>query len=357
MTRFDLLKKILPFGAAVLLCGCSSLSYYSQLARGEYQLLDARRPIADVLADPAVDPHLKQRLQLAQSARAFASEHLKLPSNGSYTLYADLGRDSALWNVFATTELSLAPLTHCFPIAGCVAYRGYYSQAAAQAEAARLQVAGYDVYVGSVPAYSTLGWFDDPILNTMLGWNDDRLDSGIFHELAHQQLYLKGDTAFNESFATFVEQEGLRQWHAARNLPTQDNLAEQREQQFTALVLATRERLAKLYASGQPADALRRGKQLEFAQLRSDYRALRDGPWAGYAGYDGWFNSEINNARLLPFGLYHTWVPAFAALYAKSNGDWPAFYAAAKSLAAEPPAARQLALESLSRQADAVAQR
>jgi predicted aminopeptidase len=333
--------------ACALLPACASVSYYSQLARGEYQMLDARRPIAEVLADPNADPVLKQRLQLAQTARTFASDTLKLPRNGSYTLYADLGRPNAMWNVFATPEFSLKPITHCFPIAGCVAYRGYYARDAAQAEADRLKAAGDDTAVGSVPAYSTLGWFDDPILNTMMGWNDDRLHSSIFHELAHQQLYLKGDTAFNESFATFVEQEGLRQWRAARGLPPQSGDADVREEQFTQLILDARKRLEKLYASGLPASEMRAGKQAEFERLRADYRALRDAQWQGYGGYDSWINADINNARLLPFGLYHGWVPAFAALYAQRQGDWPAFYAAVKALAAQKPAAREQALKAL----------
>ncbi|MDB5985320.1 MAG: aminopeptidase [Nevskia sp.] len=339
--------------ACALLSGCSTVSYYSQLARGEYQLLDARRPIAEVLADPKADPALKQRLQLAQTARAFASDTLKLPRNGSYTLYADLGRSSAMWNVFATPEFSLAAVTHCFPIAGCVAYRGYYSREAAQAEALRLKATGDDTAIGGVPAYSTLGWFDDPILNTMMGWNDDRLHSSIFHELAHQQLYVKGDTAFNESFATFVEQEGLRQWRTARGLPPQAGVADAREQQFTRLILAVRERLAKLYASGLPVADMRAAKQAEIARLRADYRALRDTQWQGYSGYDAWVNADINNARLLPFGLYHGWVPAFTALYSQQHKDWAGFFAAAKVLARKTPTQRQQALEQLSKSGEA----
>jgi len=328
-----------------LLSGCSSVAYYSQLARGEVQMLDARRPIAQVLADPAVDAALKQRLQLAQAAREFASSTLKLPRNGSYTLYADLGRSSAMWNVFATPEFSLAPVTHCFPIAGCVAYRGYYSHDAAAAEAARLKAAGDDVAVGNVPAYSTLGWFDDPILNTMMKWDDDRLVSGIFHELAHQKLYVKGDTAFNESFATFVEQEGLRQWRAARGLPPQEDVSQLREDQLTALMLAARERLEKLYSSDVPVTEMRSAKQAEIAKLRAEYATLRDTQWQGYSGYDAFMNADINNASLLPFGLYHGWVPAFTALYADQHGDWSVFFAAAKAVAEKNSDERQQALQ------------
>ena len=337
--------------AALPLAACAGPGYYWQLATGQWSLLAKREPIAKLVAAPGTDETLRARLRLALEARRFASDHLGLPRNGSYTSYADLGRPWVLRNVFATPEFSLEAITHCFPIAGCVAYRGYYDDAMAQAEAARLRALGDDVYVGNVPAYSTLGWFDDPLLNTMLGQSDDEIAAGIFHELAHQQLYVKGDTAFNESLASFVEQEGLRQWRAARSLPPIQDLREQRAEQFTALVLAARERLAALYASALPAEAMRARKQEEIEQLRAEYRALRDGQWAGYSGYDGWMNSEINNAKLLPFGLYHQWIPAFAALYARSGGDWAGFYREARRLGDEKAAARTAALESLMRTA------
>jgi predicted aminopeptidase len=249
--------------------------------------------------------------------------------------------------VFAAPEFSLKPVTHCFLIAGCVGYRGYFDRDRAEAEAKALQGQGYETYIGGVPAYSTLGWFDDPILNTMMRWDDDALDSTIFHELAHQKLYVKSDTAFNESFATFVQEEGLRQWRTARGLPAGDNLAQQREDQFTQLVLQARSRLEILYASGQPPEAMRAAKAAEIERLRADYRQLRDTQWQGYKGYDAWMEAPINNAKLLPFGLYHKWVPAFAALYAQAGGDWPRFYQAVKALAGKKAAARTAALEQL----------
>jgi predicted aminopeptidase len=310
-------------------------------------VLSARRPIDQVIADPATDPKLKARLQLAAQARAFASERLDLPRNGSYTVYADVGRPYVVWNVFAASEFSLTPVEHCFLIAGCVGYRGYFDQQRAAAEAKRLESQGYEAYVGGVPAYSTLGWFDDPILNSMLRWDDDVLDSTIFHELAHQKLYVKSDTAFNESYATFVQEEGLRQWRIARGLPPGDNAAHQREDDFTHLVLDARARLETLYASGIPAQPMREAKQAEFERLRSDYRRLRDTQWQGYSGYDAWMDAPINNAKLLPFGLYHKWVPAFAALYAQQGGDWVKFFAAAKSLTRMDDSARSAALEQL----------
>jgi len=338
---------VLALAIVPVLAACSGIGYYAHLARGQYALLAARRPIVDVVADPATPAALRGRLEQAQAARAFASDVLQLPRNGSYTNYADLHRSYVVKNVFAAPEFSLVPVEHCFPIAGCVAYRGYYDVARAEAEAQRLKAKGYEVYIGNVPAYSTLGWFDDPVLNTMLQWDDDELAGTIFHELGHQRLYVKGDTAFNESFATFIEQQGLRQWRAARGLPPGDSQSSQRSDAFTALILSARTRLQQLYASGEAPDAMRRDKQAEIERLRGDYRTLRDGPWHGYSGYDAWMNAEINNAKLLPFGLYHQWLPSFAALFAQAGGDWRAFYAAAKTVADLTPAARQQRLQAL----------
>ncbi|WPC05101.1 aminopeptidase [Pseudomonas benzenivorans] len=336
-----------PLLAALLLGGCSTLDYYGQLAAGQFELLRARQPVEDLLADPATAAPLRQRLALALQARSFASAELALPDNRSYRLYADLGRPYVLWNLFATAEFSVEPETHCFPIAGCVAYRGYYRQGRARGAAALLQQQGLDTYIGGVEAYSTLGWFDDPLLNTMLAWSDERLVAVIFHELAHQQLYVAGDTAFNESFATFVEREGLRRWRAARGLPEAEAAPLRQREQFSALVLASRERLRALYARDLPAPAMRAAKQAEFARLRRDYRALRDRQWGGAGRYDAWIEAPLNNAKLLPFGLYDSWVPAFAALYAEVGGDWPAFYRRAAALGRLPAPQRGAALQAL----------
>lgn len=335
--------------------GCSSLDYYGHLARGQLQLLQAREPIAPLLADPARDPRLRQRLALALQARAFASAQLGLPDNRSYRLYADLQRPFVVWNLFATEEFSLAPRTHCFPIAGCVAYRGFYEPGRARGAAAMLGQQGLDTYIGGVEAYSTLGWFADPVLNTMLRWDDERLAAVIFHELAHQRLYLAGDTAFNESFATFVEREGLRQWRASRGLPAADPRGLRQREQFIALVLASRGRLEALYASGGADSALRAGKAAEFERLRAEYRQLRQGQWGGVGYYDGWIDSPLNNAKLLPFGLYDQWVPAFAGLFAQAGASWPAFYRQVERLAGLSAEARGQALQALKAGAAVVA--
>jgi predicted aminopeptidase len=324
-----------------LLNGCSSLGYYSQLGEGQLQLLRARTPVAQVIADPATDATLRGHLEQSQRARVFASEQLKLPDNRSYRVYADIGRPYVVWNVFATPEFSLDPLTHCFPIAGCVAYRGYYSQGGARGEAAVRKLEGMDVYIGGVEAYSTLGWFDDPILNSMVGWGDERLATVIFHELAHQRFYVKDDTAFNESFATFVEQEGTRQWRAFRGLPAQTVASGKQREQFVALVLATRERLKALYARPLTVEAMRVEKQAEFERMRREYRRLRDGEWSGVGRFDAWVYSPMNNAKLLPFGLYDQWVPAFAALFAEVGGDWERFYRRVEEVGSLPIQERQ----------------
>jgi len=333
--------------AALPLCACATLGYYAHLAHGEAALLAARKPVARVIADPATDAGLKRRLELAAQARAFASDRLGLPRNRSYTKYADLQRPYAMWNVFAAPEFSLAPYQQCFPIAGCVAYRGFYARARAEAYAASLRARGLEIHVGGVSAYSTLGFFADPILNTMLRFSDDELAATIFHELAHQQLYVKGDTEFNESFATFVQREGLRQWRAARGLPAQPEPEQTRDDDFNRLVLATRERLQMLYASGLSKDEMRARKQAEFERLRGDYARLRDTQWGGDHAYDAWFDGAINNAKLLPFGLYHRWVGSFAALYTNSGSDWGAFYAAARRIGRMSVAERRAALQRL----------
>ena len=336
---------LLAIALIPLINGCSSASYYAQLAEGQLQLLQAREPVSKVLADPQQPLALREHLARAQAARAFATEYLQLPDNQSYRLYADLKRPYVVWNVFVTPEFSLKPVTHCFPIAGCVAYRGYYSQGAARGEAALQRQRGQDVLVSGVEAYSTLGWFDDPILNSMLTWGDERLATLIFHELAHQRFYVKDDSEFNESFASFVEQEGTRQWRAHRGLPASSANSLQQREQFTALVLDTRQRLHNLYAQSLPAQEMRQRKVAEFERMRRQYHQLRDQQWAGNNRFDGWINGPMNNAKLLPFGLYDQWVPAFAALFKHSGGDWQVFYGEVEQLGKLPAAQRKAALQ------------
>lgn len=329
----------------ITLAGCTG--YYGQLADGHLRLLSQRQPMQALIDDPATDPQLRRRLAQALAARSFASEQLGLPDNASYRSYAALQRPYAVWNLFATGEFSLEPHNWCFPVAGCVAYRGYYRQGAARAEAARLGRQGLDTQVAGVEAYSTLGWFSDPLLSSMLGRDDSQLAALIFHELAHQRLYLPGDTAFNESYATFVEREGLRQWRARQGQPAPDEARRQAHRQFVELIMETRARLQRLYQEPLPAAVMRQRKQAEFDQLRTRYRQLRDDRWHGHGYFDAWFGRPLNNASLLPFGLYDRWVEAFARLFEANGRDWARFHQAAARLAAKSPDERRTALESL----------
>jgi predicted aminopeptidase len=345
--RTPISRLILLVMMSFFLYGCSSVRYYSQAVRGQAELLVHRRPVSKLLGDPATDPKLAARLRLSQQARRFASRRLGLPDNRSYTGYVDLHRPYVVWNVFTAPRYSVEAVPQCFPIAGCVAYRGWFSEAAAKADAEQWQARGDDVWIGGVPAYSTLGWFSDPILSSMLGWNDDELSSTIFHELAHQLIYVKNDTAFNESFATFVQQQGLREWRASRGLPAQNERGQAIDDGFTRLVLDLRERLKHVYASGADDQAMEVAKRGEMAAFRRRYEQWRDREWPGDHRYDSWVAKPINNARLLPFGLYDQWTPAFATLFARADANWPAFYASVRTLAREPKAKREQALDAL----------
>ena len=326
---------------------CGSVGYYAQAVRGQGELIVHRRPIDKLLRDPHIDPKLAARLRLALQARRFASQELGLPDNRSYTGYVQLDRPYVVWNVFAAPRYSVQAVPQCFPIAGCVAYRGWFSEAAAKSDAARLRAEGDDVWVGGVPAYSTLGWFADPILSSMLRWDDDELAGTIFHELAHQLIYVKSDTAFNESFATFVQEQGLRAWRATRDLPPQEGREQAMVDGFTRLVLDLRERLKTLYASGVDEEAMAVGKQREIASFRARYERWRQQYWPGDHRYDAWVARPINNARLLPFRLYDQWTPAFAVLFQRAERSWPAFYAEVRALAREPKAQRDHDLQAL----------
>lgn len=344
--------KVAALAASALLGGCASLSYYTHLARGQIELLNARESIARIVGDESRDPELRRRLASVLDARRYAIEHLHLPDNGSYTRYAQLDRPYVLWNVLATPEFSLTPLQSCFPISGCVAYRGFYDRDRAERHAQSLRAQGHDVEVGGVPAYSTLGWFDDPVLSSMMHWSDAVLIGTLFHELAHQQLYVQDDTAFNESFARFVEEEGLRQYLGARSLDDAEARTQrQRESQFRELALDTRARLEAIYRQPLSTDAMRAAKAAEFDRLRTDFAALRDREWDGARDYDAWFARPLNNASLLPFGLYDEWVPAFAVLYQEAGSDWRAFYTASAALGARPIDERRRLMRELREQA------
>jgi len=313
-------------------------------------MLSAARPIPQWLADPATPPELRQRLELAREIRAFASRELALPDNDSYTRYADLHRPSAVWNVFATAELSLQLKTWCYPLFGCASYRGYFHQSDADALAQQLAAQGMDVFVAPVPAYSTLGWFSDPLLNTFVGWPEPELARLIFHELAHQLVYVRDDTRFNESFATAVEREGVARWVTARNDPQlREQLAQEqsRHADLLALLQQARAQLQVVYESAAPAAQRRERKAQILAQLQASYGELRDRHWGGYDGYDGFFRTPWSNARLAALAAFQDDVPAFEALLAREHGDLRRFFEEVKKLAALAPGERNARLHAL----------
>jgi predicted aminopeptidase len=329
--------------------GCSTFGYYAQSIHGHFAVLDAARPIPEVIADPQAAPPLKQRLERAQQIRTYASVQLGLPDNGSYRRYADLKRPYVVWNVFAAPELSLQLKQWCYPVVGCAGYRGYFDKAAAEAEAGRLRADGYEVNVSGVQAYSTLGWFADPLLNTFVGGTEGQLAGLLFHELAHQVVYVGGDTTFNESFATSVEREGVRRWLEAHgNDATRQAYAEfaRRREQFLQLLLKYRQRLQENYEREAADDVKRARKRQLFAELQQDYAALKQG-WGGYAGYDRFFAQDLTNAHLAAIGAYNDRVPAFDALLAEHGGNFPAFYGEVRRLAELPKDARDAALDRL----------
>lgn len=328
--------------AALGACGCYAL----QAARGEVALLSKRVPIARAIADPATPAAVRSQLEKVRAIREFASRELGLPDNGSYRSYADIGRDSVVWNVYATAEFSVQPRQWCYPLAGCVAYRGYFEERQARAYAGKLRARGLDVSVGGVAAYSTLGHFDDPVISTMMGWNDVQLAAILFHELTHQLLYVPGDSSFNEALATLIEEEGVRRWLAAQGRD-QDLagyvLRHRRYQQLVALLIDTRTGLAGVYASNAEAAVMRDGKRAAFERLRNRYAELK-ASWDGYAGYDGWVGGEMNNAVLASVATYEACVPGFRRLLEAEGGDLGKFYDEARRLARLPAEQRTAAV-------------
>jgi predicted aminopeptidase len=335
---------------ALLVSGCANIGYYWQSVSGQLEIWRRERPVAEVLADPAAAQALKDKLARVLEVRAYASRELSLPDNQSYRRYADLERPFVVWNVFAAPEFSVEPLRWCLAFAGCINYRGYFEKAAAEQFAAELARQGLEVYVGGVPAYSTLGWFDDPVLSTFIHFPDVEIARLVFHELAHQVAYAKDDTAFNESFATAVEQEGVRRWVARAGDARQFEEFERNRRarrEFAQLVQKARGRLEALYRTRLAPEAMRERKGALLAALDAEYRALKAG-WGGVDRYDRWFAQQPDNAQLASVGLYTQLVPAFEALLSRERGDLGRFYAAVKELAALPADQRTARLAALS---------
>ena len=350
------MKKLLALTFVTLLsAGCASnttgLGYYWQSVTGHLQLMQAARPVDDWLADASAPAALKERLENARRIRAFAVSELALPDNASYQRYADLQRRAAVYNVVAAPALSLKLETWCFPVAGCVGYRGYFQQSDAQAFADSLDPQ-LEVAVYPVPAYSTLGWMNwaggDPLLNTFISYPEGELARLVFHELAHQVVYVQNDTAFNESFATTVERLGGALWLKRAGEQAQADYAtfDNRRRAFRALTRQTRERLQGIYSDSLLEDAAKaQQKALALADFRQHYAALKSG-WNGYAGYDP-FVVRANNASFAAQAAYDDWVPAFEALFEREGRDFARFYDAVRALADRPKEERLAALRVL----------
>jgi predicted aminopeptidase len=332
--------------ACALLAGCGT-PYLMQAASGEWHVLHERVPIDTVLADPHTPEAVREHLERVRAARQFASSELGLPDNDSYRSYADIGRPYVVWNVVAAPEFSIAPKRWCFPVAGCVAYRGYFHEHSARDFALGLESQGFDVAVDGVPAYSTLGKFADPVLSSMLRYGDDDLAATIFHELAHQLLYVRDDSEFNEAFATTVEYVGLERWLAHQGATARMQAfreEQQRERALVSLLTATRTRLVQLYASPLPREEMVVRKAAVFTQLGTDIRALERRQGVTYPLYEEWIAAGLNNARLASVATYFECVPGFTRLLHEQEDDLPRFYAEVRKLAELPRSERHARL-------------
>jgi predicted aminopeptidase len=303
--------------------------------QGQLSLMSKREPISRVIARGSTPPALRRQLEAVAAIRDFATRELGLPDNGSYRSYADLGRRYVVWNVVAAPEFSVDPKQWCYPIVGCVAYRGYFVEARARDYAAKLRGQGLDVMVGGVAAYSTLGHFNDPVLNTMMDWNDVELAAIIFHELTHQLVYVPNDSSFNEELATTVEEEGVRRWLRAqgRDADLENRLVQQQHYlKVIGLLSAARAELRTIYAAGLAAQTMRDQKRAAFDSLRSSFAHLK-ADWGGHAPFEAWFTEDLNNAHLASIATYFDCVPGFERELAAAGGDLGAFYARARALA------------------------
>jgi predicted aminopeptidase len=319
----------------IILCGCETLRYYSQAAAGQLSLLGRRQPIETLVADPGTPAELRDQLLLVQQLRTFALTSLHLPVDGQYGEYVDIERDYIVWNVFAAPELSLRARSWCFPVAGCVDYRGYFSESSARKFADDLAAEGLDTYVAGVTAYSTLGWMRDPVLNTFVFLPETDLANLIFHELAHQILYIPGDTLFNESFATTVALEGVRRWlhergEAERYATYLREIA--RERDFLELVGGYRKSLDNVYRSDTEDGQKRRDKSRLIDELRRDYRRWEQ-RWGEVPGYRAWIEEPVNNAKLTAVSLYHDLVPQLQRVLLQENNQLTGFYRRCRQMA------------------------
>lgn len=358
------LRRSLPWLAACVVVAATLFSlsrpdYYAQSVTGQLALLAGRTPISALIGDPRTPQPVRDKLSLILALRRFASQALALPDNGSYSTYVHVDRRYVAWNVVATPEFSLEPLHWCFPVAGCFSYHGYFSEGRARYSAAFLSNEGHDVYVGGVPAYSTLGWFEDPVTSAMLRASDMWLAELVFHELAHQAVYAPGDSAFNEAFATTVALEGVRHW-LKRNAGSDALRAFEAEQrrggEFAALVLATRRKLERLYASNRTSYEKRADKVRIFEEMKGAYAVLRE-TWDGYGGYDDWMSHGLNNAKLSSVATYRGHVQAFKNLFEAADRDFARFHALAREIGRLQPWERRSCLAALAEPSGGYAER
>ena len=325
------------------LAACSHIPYYYQAIEGHLDLISRRERIETMLTRQELDIDLLQQLKQAREIRDFASQTLALPDNGSYRNYVDVGRQYVTWSVYATAEFSLQPKTWCFPVAGCVPYRGYFTERKAQEFARELREGGLDVYVAGVSAYSTLGWFDDPLLSTMIKRGEAAMAGIVFHELAHQRLYIKDDPSFNEGFAVVVQEAGVRRWLRQRRTQNDLEIFERtlhRQLDFYTLIEKTRKRLQAVYTSNMTEEAMRATKHRIIVTLIREYHRLKK-HWGGYTGYDRWFNAPINNAKLSALAIYRDYVPILNRLLKACGEDFERFYAAVEQISRLSRAKRQ----------------
>ncbi len=329
-----MIKKLILILLALTVSGCSSFGYYMDLMAGHSELLEQRKPVAEIIADKKTSKNLRQLLKTSQNIRDFATDELDLPENESYRQYADLKRRYAVWNVIAAEEFSIQPKKWCFLLVGCLSYRGYFSKQVAVDYASGLKKQGYDVYVAGASAYSTLGWFDDPLLNTMMVKSEAQRAGIIFHELAHQVVYIDNDSAFNEAFATTVEEEGIRRWlqkKGKKNNYINYLIDKNRDVQLNQLLQRTRDKLKQCYKKEMNDENKKQEKKQIFSLMKKDYQILKKN-WGGYNKYDKWMQQDLNNAHLSLIATYHSLVPKFKTLLKQENNNLKKFYVVVETL-------------------------
>lgn len=326
-------RTLILFLFTALISGCSTVNYYAQSIQGQFEIIQKRQDINPLLSSRKLSNSLRNRLETVLELREFSTAQLGLPNNNSYLSYADLERDYVIWNIFATEEFSLSPIKWCYLVVGCLGYRGYFSETEAKQHAMKLKEQGYDIYLGGVSAYSTLGWFDDPVLNTMLRWSDIQLATVMFHELAHQQLYIKNDTQFNESYAEAIATIGVTKWlekSTDNKLLSEYVQSQSQEKQFISLVMKYKTVLDELYRSETDKRQMLIQKEVIFKQMQNEYKILRR-HWKKDR-YAHWFSTGLNNAKLAAIVTYQQYTSSFINIFNKLDRDLERFYSLIKSL-------------------------